>query len=160
MKQLLLAAALLSCARPAAAQEAIYIVRHAERADQSADSGLSTKGVGRAYQLRDLLHDAGITSVITTELPRTIETAKPLADAKHLTPMRVAAADAPSLVARLAAAGARDRVLVVGHSNTVPALLLALGVDPPITIADNEYDNLFIVVPQKEGRPVLLRLRY
>jgi hypothetical protein len=22
------------------------------------------------------------------------------------------------------------------------------------------YDNLFIVIPQKEGRPVLLRLRY
>ena len=160
MKQLLLAAALLSCARPAAAQEAIYIVRHAERADQSADSRLSTKGVGRAYQLRDLLQDAGITSVVTTELQRTIATGKPLADARHLTPVTVAAADAPALVARLAASGARDRVLVVGHSNTVPALLLALGVDPPITIADNEYDNLFIVVPQKEGRPVLLRLRY
>ena len=109
MKQLLLAAALLSFARPAAAQEAIYIVRHAERADQSADSGLSTKGVGRAYQLRDLLHDAGITSVITTELQRTIETAKPLADARHLTPVRLAAADAHALVAGIAASGARDR---------------------------------------------------
>jgi hypothetical protein len=51
-------------------------------------------------------------------------------------------------------------VLVVGHSNTVPALLSALHVDASIEIADDDYDNLFIVVAQKEGRPVLLRLKY
>ena len=51
-------------------------------------------------------------------------------------------------------------MLVVGHSNTVPALLKALHVDAAISIADADYDNLFIVVPQKEGRPVLLRLKY
>jgi hypothetical protein len=51
-------------------------------------------------------------------------------------------------------------VLVVGHSNTVPALLVALHVDTAVAIADSDYDNLFIVVPQKEGRPVLLRLKY
>jgi hypothetical protein len=39
-----------------------------------------------------------------------------------------------------------DVVLVIGHSNTVPAILKALtGVD--VSIADNEYDNLFVVVP-------------
>ena len=61
---------------------------------------------------------------------------------------------------RIAAAGPRDRILVVGHSNTVPALLGARQVEASITIADEDYDNLFIVVPQKEGRPVLLRLKY
>lgn len=150
----------LACARPASAQEAIYIVRHAERADQSADSGLSTKGVGRAYRLRDMLHDAGITRIFTTEFKRTIETAQPLASEHHLTPQPIAASDIDGLVSKVTGVGPRDRVLVVGHSNTVPALLNALHVDPPISIAEDAYDDLFIVVPQRDGRPVLLRLKF
>ena len=142
------------------AQEAIYVVRHAERADQSADSALSTQGLNRADRLRDALRDAGVTQIFTSELRRTIATAAPLAAVRHLTPQQIPAADAATLAARIAAAGPRDRVLVVGHSNTVPALLRTLQVDASIVIGDDDYDNLFIVVPQKEGRPVLLRLKY
>jgi broad specificity phosphatase PhoE len=156
----LLLLALLAAARPARAQEAIYLVRHAERADQSADSPLSTEGVGRSYKLRDLLRDAGITRIFTSELRRTIETAAPIAAALKITPQPMPGADAAELGARIAASAGRDRVLVVGHSNTLPALLRALKVDATITIADDDYDNLFIVVPQKDGRPVLLRLKY
>ncbi len=144
----------------ASAQEAIYVVRHAERADQSADSALSTDGIGRSYKLRDALRDAGITGIFTSELRRTIDTAAPLASAIQVTPRQVAAADAEALAAAIAASGSRDRILVVGHSNTVPALLRALHVDAAVAIGDNDYDNLFIVIPRKEGRPVLLRLKY
>jgi broad specificity phosphatase PhoE len=154
----LLFAASLALARPASAQEAIYVVRHAERADQSNDSALSTEGVGRSYKLRDMLRDAGITRIFTSPLRRTIDTAAPLAGAVHVTPQPIAAAAA--LVEAIAASGPRDRVLVVGHSNTVPALLRALHVDAEITLTEDDYDNLFIVIPQKEGRPVLLRLKY
>ena len=150
----------LAWGRPASAQEAIYVVRHAERADQTADSGLSTKGVGRAYRLRDMLHDAGITQIFTSEFKRTIETAAPIASERHLTSQPIAANDADALLSRIMRAGARDRVLVVGHSNTVPALLNALHVDPPVSIAEDAYDDLFIVVPQKESRPVLIRLKF
>jgi len=151
---------LLMAARRATAQEVIYIVRHAERADQSADSALSSQGISRAARLRDMLRDAGVTQIFTSELQRTIATATPLAAERHLTPRAVPAADGAALVASINASGPRDRVLVVGHSNTVPALLRALHVDASITIADDDYDNLFIVVPQKEGRPVLMRLKY
>lgn len=151
---------LLMAARRATPQEVIYIVRHAERADQSADSALSSQGIRRADRLRDMLRDAGVTRIFTSELQRTIATAAPLAAARHLTPRSVPAADAAALAASINATGPRDRVLVVGHSNTVPALLRALHVDASITIPDDDYDNLFIVVPQKEGRPVLLRLKY
>jgi len=148
---------LLSAASPVRAQEAIYLVRHAERADQSADPGLSTDGVGRSYRLRDMLKDAGITKIFTSELRRTIETAAPLASAIHVTAQRF---PPDAVAAKIAASTARDRILVVGHSNTLPALLHALRVEPPITIADDEYDNLFIVVFPRDGRPVLLRLKY
>ena len=150
---------LLLVASPARAQEAIYLVRHAERANQSANSPLSTAGVRRASRLRDMLKDAGITTIFTSELRRTIETAAPLASAIHVNPQQFPG-DADALAAKIAASNARDRVLVVGHTNTLPALLHALHVEPPITIADDEYDNLFIVVFPRDGRPVLLRLKY
>ena len=148
---------MLSVASPARAQEAIYLVRHAERANQSEDPPLSTEGVGRSYRLRDMLKDAGITRIFTSELRRTIETAAPLASAIHVSPQQISP---DALAAKIAASNARDRILVVGHSNTLPALLRALRVEPPITIADDAYDNLFIVVFPRDGRPVLLRLKY
>jgi hypothetical protein len=51
-------------------------------------------------------------------------------------------------------------VLIVGHSNTVPSILGRLGVKESITIADGEFDNLFIVVPKPDGSASLLRLKY
>ena len=51
-------------------------------------------------------------------------------------------------------------VLIVGHSNTVPDLLKRLGVKDAITIAESEFDNLFVVVRPASGEPTLIRLRY
>jgi hypothetical protein len=53
-----------------------------------------------------------------------------------------------------------DTVLFVGHSNTMPALLKALGYSTPIKIPETEYDNLFVVIPKSDGSPTVLRLRY
>jgi broad specificity phosphatase PhoE len=157
---LLVCTAALAPPATARAQEAIYIVRHAERLDQSSDSPLSPDGVGRSYKLRDLLRDAGVTHIFTSEMRRAIDTATPLADALRLTPQALAGADVEGLASRIASLGARDRALVVGHSNTVPQLLRALKVDTPVTIADADYDNLFIVVPARESAPALLRLKF
>src|SRR3954469_19368575 len=118
--------ALVASALPCAAQEAIYIVRHAERADQSADSALSGEGVGRSYKLRDLLRTGGVTRIFTSPLRRTIDTAAPLAAALHVTSRAMATDEA--LLEAIAGSGPHDRVLVVGHTNTVPALLRALHV--------------------------------
>jgi phosphohistidine phosphatase SixA len=144
----------------AGAQDAIYVVRHAERLDQSPDAPLSTDGVGRSYRLREMLRDAGVTHIFTTELRRTIDTARPLADALNLTPQQVLGADVAALAARVTALGAHDRALVVGHSNTVPQLLRVLGADQPVTLADSDYDNLFVIVPRKESAPTVVRLKF
>jgi phosphohistidine phosphatase SixA len=156
-----LALGLVVAAGPrAAAQEVIYVVRHAERADQSADSPLSSAGATRARHLADVLKDAGITHVFTSERLRTIETAAPTAAAVQVRANQVPAAETPALAAKISALGARDRALVVGHSNTVPELLRALHVASAVTIGDEEYDNLFVVVPYLNNAPTLLRLKY
>jgi broad specificity phosphatase PhoE len=157
----ILALAVLFCgAHRSHAQEAVYVVRHGERADQSTNSPLSGAGAARARKLAGMLKDAGITHVFTTTLTRTIDTAAPLAELVHAQVEQLAPADTPGLTAKLAALGANDRVLVVGHSNTVPELLRALRVATPVTIAEDEFDNLFVVVPRPNSPPAMLRLKY
>ncbi len=149
-----------SVAASAAAQEAIFVVRHAERADQSADARLSIEGERRATSLARTLEAAGITHVFTTDLRRTIDTAAPLAAARHLTPVQVTARDVDALAQRVLALADSDRALVVGHSNTIPALLQRFGVADPGAIADDEYDNIFVVVPRPDRSSLLLRIKY
>jgi broad specificity phosphatase PhoE len=150
----------LLAAPPASAQEAIFVVRHAEKVDDSTDAALSPAGEARAAALARTLRTAGITAVYATEFQRTVRTAAPLADMLKLPVTTVPANDQAGLIARVRAAGPADAVLIVGHSNTVPAILKALGCTTPVAIADDEYDNLFVVIPRSQGAPTLLRLRF
>jgi broad specificity phosphatase PhoE len=144
----------------AAAQEAVYVVRHAERVDDEKLSLLSAEGHARAARLAGILRDAGITRIFVTEYERTAQTAAPLAERLGLTPAVVPTGEMGALLEKLRAAGPKARVLVAGHSDTVPALLKALGCAEPITIAKAEYDNLFVVVAGGTSGPACLRLRY
>jgi broad specificity phosphatase PhoE len=144
----------------ASAQEAVFVVRHAERLDASSDSPLSSEGNARAAGLAAQLRDARITSIFVTQFARTADTAKPLADRLGLALQRVPAAQTPDLIARLRALGPDARVLVVGHSDTVPKILNALGSTQLVTIGSDEYDNLFVVLPRAAAAPTVLRLRY
>jgi broad specificity phosphatase PhoE len=150
-----------------AADQVIFVVRHAERADGGAAAGgmmasndppLSAAGIERARRLASVLAPADVKSIFTTEFARTRQTAAPLAEAMQIKASVVSGKDVAALSQQVRAAG--GNVLVVGHSNTVPELLKQLGVKTPITIADSEYDNLFVIVRPAAGEPVLIRLRY
>lgn len=144
----------------ASAQEAVYIVRHAERLDDEKFSPLSRDGHARATRLAWILRDASITHIFVSEYQRTAQTASPLAARLGIRPAAVAADDLATLLAMIRGTGPRARVLVVGHSDTVPGLLDALGCKPRVAIAKTEYDNLFVVVRRNDSEPVLVRLRY
>jgi phosphohistidine phosphatase SixA len=147
----------------------IFIVRHAERADAPAptqsthsmignDVPLSAAGQARAQKLAQVLRSAGIKHVFTTEFQRTRQTAAPLAQQEKLKPVMAPAKDIGVLVQELRQI--KEPTLVVGHADTVPQIAKKLGVVADITIADNEYDNLFVVVRPVTGKPTLIRLRY
>ena len=53
---------------------------------------------------------------------------------------------------------ATGNVLVVGHSNSVPDIVKALGGTAAITIADDEFDNLFIVRPGPPASVIRLHM--
>ena len=146
---------------PAFAQTTYVIVRHAERADtgaggMDADPVLSAAGRARAASLARMLKDTPLTAVFATEFKRTNQTAAPAAKAHGVTVTPVPAAQTATLIGKLKAA--TGAVLVVGHSNTVPEILTGLGISPPVTIADTEFDNLFIVTGGEH--PTMIRLRY
>ena len=154
------AVVLITQSAAAYAQQAVILVRHADKVDQSKDPPLSKAGEARAQRLASLLKDAGIAAIYTSEFQRTNKTAEPLALALKIQPVTVPAADREGLLQRLRAEHRDDVVLIVGHDSSVPALLKALGHPADITIAGNEYDNLFILLPKATGPPAMVRLRY
>jgi broad specificity phosphatase PhoE len=122
------------------------------------DPPLSAAGHERAARLAAMLRPAGIKQIWTTEFLRTKQTAAPAAEALNVMSAAVSSRDMDALILRVTAA--KENVLIVGHSNTVPDILKRLGIKDTITIADSEHDNLFIVVRPAAGDPILIRLRY
>lgn len=158
---LLLAAAL---ARPLAAQEAtvVILVRHAEKQAQPAsDPPLTAEGEARARALAFELADAHVDAVITTQFARTRLTGWPLADAMHITPTVIpAATSAADLAATIRGSYAGRTVLVVGHSNTIPRIITALGGPPLADFCDNQYDGLYTVFIRANGTVSLVRSHF
>ena len=140
----------------ATAQSTIFIVRHAEKADATKDPDLSEAGRARAEAIVKTLRDANITEIYATEFKRTQQTAAPLAKVLGITVTTLPAKDNVALLAKLRASP--GNALVVGHGDTIPDLIKALGISDPINIAENDYDNLFAVVPDQ--KPHLIRLHY
>lgn len=158
MRTPLLAALALAAALPASAD--LFIVRHAEKESPKMDKSLlSAAGKRRARSLARVLKDVDLKAVYCTEYARTRQTATPTAAAHGLAPIQTNSEDVKGLAAQLKARGSED-VLVVGHSDTVPDLLVELGVSTKAAIGSDEFDNLFIVSPSTDGGPRLHRLRY
>ena len=140
----------------ATAQSTIFIVRHAEKADATKDPDLSEAGRVRAEALAKTLRDANITAIYATEFKRTQQTAAPLAKALGITVTILPAKNNAALIAKLRAS--TGNALVVGHGDTIPDLIKALGISGPINIGENDYDNLFAV--ELDQKPHLIRLHY
>lgn len=148
----------------------VLFVRHAEKAaEPREDPALSDAGRARASELARVVGAAGVTSIITSQYARTKQTAEPLAarlgvapavvplevdqETKHLTPDSI-----ERLVAKiLEHPGAT--VLVVGHSNTIPEVIAALGADVA-PIDEKVYDDLFVVTVSGPKRATALHLKF
>ena len=152
---------LVTLASHAAAQTeptVVYLVRHGEKVDDGADPQLAQEGHAWAALLADLLADAGITHIHSSDFIRTRDTAGPLTERLGLSTLIYDPRDLEGLAALL-----RDtpgRHLVSGHSNTTPRLVELLGGDPHTPIDEpSEYDRLYVVtlLPGNRASSVLLR---
>lgn len=159
---LLLLGAISGCAAlsraPEAAPLAFVLVRHAEKAPQPAgDPPLSAAGMQRARSLASRLRKDPVAAVYATGYLRTQYTAQPTADG-HGLPLRLydAALAAPDMARQLRQLHASGTVLVVGHSNTIPALASALCACPVAPIHENEYGRRMTITFDHAARPTLV----
>jgi len=150
----------------------IIFVRHAEKAvEASDDPGLSEAGQARANELARQLVDAdvvaGVDAIYATQFKRTQETAQVVAAVhqqklqKELLVNTYDAADTEAVLEEILKSHKGKIILVVAHSNTVPALIANLGASknvPPI--ADSEYDNIYIISIPWFGKTKTIRLRF
>ena len=137
----------------------VYLVRHAEKAEDGTDDPpLALAGQIRVQVLRQLLADANLTHVYTTDLKRTRDTARPFAEALGTEATIYDPRRLDVLAETIRATPGTH--LVSGHSNTTPVLVEALGGDPFGAIDELEYDRLYIVVIHPDQPPVTTLLRF
>ena len=145
------------------AQQAIFLVRHAEKIDDTMngkDVPLSKAGEERARLLAQMLKNSGITAIYASKALRTQKTAAPLARALGLEVKILDQDDPRAVVERLRSKNSKDVVLIVGHSDTLPDILNQLGYGPKLKIHRDDYSNLFVVIPRGDKPPTVLRLRF
>ena len=149
----------------------VYLVRHAEKADApAADPPLLEAGTKRAEELARTLGKAGIKTIFTSQFMRTKQTAEPLAKqlgiASTVIPVKMSATNRRELsseylteVVERVSSSPGGNVLIVGHSNTVPEIIKALGGDIVPTIDETVFDDLFVVTVYARGKAKVAHLK-
>jgi broad specificity phosphatase PhoE len=142
----------------------ILLVRHAD-VGAGSDPPLNAAGQQRAQELVDVADNAGLVAIYTTQFQRTQQTAAPLASATGITPAvfnvgNSAQQHAQDVAADILANHGGKAVLVVGHSNTVPMIIEALGFTPAPSLSTSQFDRLFIVRKKQNSSTHLIEARY
>jgi len=144
----------------------IIFVRHADKAATPADDpGLSDAGRRRAAELTRQLVDAdvvaGVDAIYATPFRRAQETARPLADALDLPINTYDSNDTEAILETILKRHKGKIILVVAHSNTLPVLIANLGASKKVPpIAEDEYDNIYIISIPWFGKTKTIRLRF
>lgn len=142
----------------------VFIVRHAEKAEQPKDDpAISAEGFARAEALAQVLAATNIQTILTTQYRRTQQTAAPTAQRFGVTP-KVLTIQRGASDAHIAEVVAEVRkstgpTLVVGHSNTVAGIVAGLSASKPVKLCETTFANLFVVTLQQPALPAV-QLKY
>jgi broad specificity phosphatase PhoE len=146
---------ILGACSPAPSEKTIYIVRHGEKMlVEDPDPELSQVGTLRATKLSQILADKDIKHVFSTDYKRTRHTAGPSADQAGVEIQVYDPKDQEAFADKLRKL--EGNILVVGHSNTVPALVnffVGSGEKYP-NLTDDEYQFIYVVTLDKSGERV------
>lgn len=155
---LILAAAMLifaSTEAPAQGNKTIVLVRHAEKAastemDKTGDVDLSAEGRQRAERLAQAIKKYKPHEIFATDYKRTRQTAEPIAKLRGKTIQTYDPQKQAELIPKILASKT-DHYLIVGHSNTIPALAnLLMKKEVFKQLPDPEY-GVFWVIRMKNG---------
>jgi 2,3-bisphosphoglycerate-dependent phosphoglycerate mutase len=139
----------------------VVVVRHAEKSTTPKDDPVLTDaGKTRAAHLAEMLSNAGVQAIYTSQFERTKLTAEPLAKKLAIDAMVIDAAKSDELANTIRSKNAGQIVLVVGHSNTLPEIIHAFDGPEIPELDDNEYDSLFVLSVPESGESKLLKLKF
>lgn len=146
----------LSAAPTVPAGAVVFAVRHAEAEQEGQDPSLTELGRSRAEALAKLLGSAEVTHLSSSGYARTNETLAPLAERTEVDQVTIAPSDPAALLNWIGELSSGDVACIAGHSNTIPALLQALGADVStipvhepsgdLRFDHDRHDRLFCVV--------------
>jgi len=155
---LALAVALTANGAKANAQEAVFLVKSAERNHPGME--LTDAGRGRAKTLANLLKDAGIDVIYSFERTHVVQTAEPTAKALNINvnivPSQIEATD--DLVRRLRTQHAKDRVFIATGQSSRERILRGLGLAKEVWKA--RTDDLHVIIPRGSEEPLVIKMRW
>lgn len=125
----------------AASTYSIYLVRHAEKIDNSKDSALTRCGKFRAKQLASLLSKTNITQVYSTHYKGTMQTARALSNQQQIA-IKTYNSNYLAQVS-LQLQQQKKNTLVVGSSETIPRLISLLTQKAVTSISEQDYQLLY-----------------
>ena len=131
-----------------------YLFRHGETVQPASqdtpDPVLDERGVERAKTLADMLADSAITHIFTSDFNRTRMTVEPLSERSGLTIESYNPYDLEQFAETLRFMD--GKIVISGHSNTTPALVRLLGMDPGDPIDEKvEYNRFYSVYRSTSG---------
>ena len=142
----------ISVTAAAQAQEAVFLIRHAEQMHDVEDPPLTDDGLNRAKAWATIFRDARIDVIYTSKKVRTKQTGESIADELNLPLKTMSRSDVNGLVNQVRKDHSDDVALIVTHSKTIPKLVEAFvpSAKGP-AIEKGDYDNLFVIVPKAEN---------
>lgn len=136
------------------------LVRHAEKIKDVKDPDLTKEGLERAKSLEYLFKDVKIAAIYSSDYKRTQQTALPVAKAKKIIVQSYDPRNLEGLVEEVAKKYKGKTVLIVGHSNTTPALTNLLIGTNYSSFDESIYDNFFMVNVLEKGKGKAFLLKY
>jgi len=147
----------------AASTTTVFVMRHAEKATvPPEDPPLSHAGEARAMELAQQFGRAPkgqrLDAIIVSEFRRTQETVRPLANRLGIPVIVVPASDPARAAERALDENRGGRVLIIGHSDTVPDIVQELSGEEVGPMRETEYGIVYLVAVPRFSRAAVTRL--
>jgi 2,3-bisphosphoglycerate-dependent phosphoglycerate mutase len=122
----------------------IYLIRHAEKADNSKNPNLSEMGSMHASHWDDVFSAVHFDAIYSTNYNRTLKTAEPTALTQKIAVTTYDPKDFS--LEKIKKDHSGQTILIVGHSNTIPDLVNKLiGQNVYPIIEETTFGNLYMI---------------
>jgi broad specificity phosphatase PhoE len=118
-----------------------YVMRHLNTPEGVTDPDLTEEGQRQAQLLADFFADDPPATIFVSTTKRAQQTAAPLAAKLGITPRLYDPADTADLITEVMKEP--PPVLIVGHSNTVPDIVAALGGERPGPLVHEDFGDVW-----------------